>query len=93
MKPTQSQIALRIYFLERALEGMEQAADDAECDLLANPTDASQGRQLGAFYVLADETWRHIQMLRARLDGAASLIYFDSRLADPDARAARQALI
>lgn len=92
MNPTESQIALRIYFLERALEGVEQAADDAESDLLANPTDASQGRQLGAIYALADETWRDIQALRARLDGASSLIYFDSRLVDPDARAARQAL-
>lgn len=93
MKRSESLIAVRVYFLERALERMEQAADDAESELRANPTDAAQGWRVKAHYALADETWEDIQALRARLNGSPSVIYFDRRLADPRARAARQALV
>jgi hypothetical protein len=89
----ESLIAVRLYFLERALERMEEAAEDAESELRADPTSAARGRQVGSFYALASETWARIQALRARLNGGPSLIYFDRRLVQPDARAARQALV
>jgi len=88
-----SLIAVQIYFLEAALERLEQGADDAESELMADPTNAGQGRQVSAFYALAGKTWAHIQDLRARLSGSPSIIYFDNRLADPRAQAARQALL
>jgi hypothetical protein len=93
MKRSESLIAVRVYFLERALERMELAADDAESELRANPTDAATGRRVKALYALADETWTGIQALRARLSGSPSVIYYDRRLANPRARAARQALV
>jgi hypothetical protein len=93
MKHSESLIAVRVYFLERALERMEMAADDAESELRANPTNAAQGQRVKALYALADETWAGIQALRARLSGCPSVIYYDRRLADPRARAARQALV
>lgn len=93
MNRSETLIAVRICFLEAALERLEEGADDAESTLLADPTNAGQGRQVSALYALAGETWSHIQDLRARLSGSPSLIYFDSRLADPEAQAARQALL
>jgi hypothetical protein len=93
MNSSESLIAVRLYFLERALERMEAAADDAESELRADPTNAAWGRQVEALYALASETWTGIQALRARLGGGPSLIYFDRRLAQPEARAARRALI
>jgi hypothetical protein len=93
MNSSESLIAVRLYFLERALERMEAAADDAESELRADPTNAARGRQVEALYALASETWTGIQALRARLGGGPSLIYFDRRLAQPEAWAARQALI
>ena len=89
----ESLIAARVYFLERALERMEQAADDAESELRANPTNAIWGRQVKALYALAGETWAGIQSLRAQLNGGPSSIHFDRRLADPRAQVARQALL
>ena len=93
MKRSESLIAVRVYFRARALERMEQAADDAESELRADPTNAAQGRRVKALYALADETWTGIQTLRAELSGSPSVIYFDRRLADQRARAARQALV
>ena len=54
--------------------------------LRADPTNAAWGRQVEALYALASETWTGIQGLRARLWGGPSLIYFDRRLAQPEAR-------
>jgi hypothetical protein len=93
MKRKDSVIAARIYFLERALDRMEQAADNAETELRADPTNSQHVDQVRAFYALADETWGRIQALRAGLSGASSGIYFDRRLAELRARAARQALL
>ncbi len=93
MNRSESLIAVQIHFLETALERLEQGADDAESELMADPTNAGQGRQVSALYALAGETWSHIQDLRARLSGSPSIIYFDRRLADPRAQAERQALV
>lgn len=93
MKHNESLIAARIYFLERELERMSCAADNVEEELRARPTDAATVRRLGALYTLTDETWGHIQALRIRLSGGPSVIYFDRSLAEPGARAWRQALV
>jgi hypothetical protein len=93
MNRSESLIAARIYFLERELERMSCAADTTEDELRAKPTDAATVRKLEALYVLADETWDHIQALRARLSGGRSVIYFNHHLAGPDTRAWRQALV
>ena len=93
MNRKESLIAARIYFLERALDRVEQAADDAESELRADPTNSQHVHQVRAFYALAGETWSRIQALRAGLGNASSEIYFDRRLAEPRARAARQALL
>ena len=68
-------------------------ADNAEDELRAKPMDAATVRRLEALYTLADETWERIQALRARLSGGPSVIYFNRRLAEPAAKAWRQALV
>jgi hypothetical protein len=93
MNRNESLIAARIYFLERELERMSSVADDAEEELRAKPTDVATVRRLEALYALADETWERIQGLRARLSGGPSVIYFNPRLAGPDAKAWRRALV
>jgi hypothetical protein len=93
MKRSESLIAARIYFLERELERMSSAADNTEDELRAKPMDTVLVRRLEALYTLADETWEHIQALRVRLSGGPSVIYFNHRLAGPDAKAWRQALV
>jgi hypothetical protein len=92
MTRNEALIAVRIRFLELALEGMEEAADDAETALLAHPTSATRGWRVDALYALAGETWACIQALRGRLGGGGTPIYFDGRLADPREQAARRAL-
>lgn len=93
MKRNESLIAARIYFLERELERMSCIADSTEDDLRAKPMDAATVRKLEALYTLANETWEHIQALRARLSGGRSVIYVNRRLAEPGAKAWRQALV
>ena len=93
MNRSESLIAARIYFLERELERMSCAADNAEDELRARPTDATAVRRLEALYSLAEETWERIQGLRARLGGGPSVIYFNRRHAEPAAKAWRQALV
>ena len=93
MNRSESLIAARIYFLEQELERMSSAADSAEDELRARPTDAATVRKLEALYALADETWERIQALHVQLSGGPSVIYFNHRLADPDARAWRRTLV
>ena len=93
MNRNESLLAARIYFLERELERMSCAADNAEDDLRARPMDATAVRRLEALYTLADDTWERIQTLRARLSGGPSVIYFNRHHAEPAARAWRQALV
>jgi hypothetical protein len=93
MNRSESLIAARIYFLERELERMSTVADDAEDELRAKPMDVATVRRLEALYALADETWERIQALRVRLSGGPSVIYFNPRLAGPDAKAWRRALV
>jgi hypothetical protein len=93
MNRSESLIAARIYFLERELERMGCAADNTEDELRAKPMDAATVRRLEALYALADETWERIQALRVRLSGGPSVIYFNRRLAEPGAKAWRQALV
>jgi hypothetical protein len=91
MNRSESLIAARIYFLERELERMSCVADSAEDELRAKPMDAATVRKLEALYT--DETWEHIQALRARLNGGPSVIYVNHRSAEPEAKAWRQALV
>jgi hypothetical protein len=93
MNRSESRIAARIYFLERELERLSCAADNAEDELRARPTDTATVRRLEALYTLADETWERIQALRALLSGGPSVIYFNRRHAEPAAKAWRQALV
>ena len=93
MKRNESLIAARIYFLERELERMSCAADNAEDELRTKPMDTATVRKLEALYVLADETWERIQALRARLSGGPSVIYVNRRRSEPEAKAWRQALV
>ncbi len=93
MKRSESVIAARIYFLERELERMSTVADDAEDELRAKPMDVATVRRLESLYALADETGERIQALRVRLSGGPSVIYFNRRLAGPDAKAWRRALV
>ena len=93
MNRKESLLAARIYFLERELERMSCAADNAEDDLRARPMDTAAVRRLEALYTLADETWERIQGLRARLSGGPSIIYFNRRQAGPAATAWRQAQV
>ena len=85
-------IARRLAFLERELDRMGGAADDAEQDLLLNPTDSTARRRLEAIYALAGKTWTEIQDLRARQPGRYAISHYD-RHADASAgRAWREAL-
>jgi hypothetical protein len=93
MNRSESLIAARIYFLERELERMSCVADSTEEELRSKPMDAATVRKLEALYTLADETWEHIQALRARLSGGPSVIYFNRRWGEPDAKTWRQALV
>lgn len=93
MNRNESLIAARIYFLERELERMSSAADNAEDELRAKPMDTATVRRLEALYTLADETWERIKALRVRLSGGPSVIYVNRRGAEPDAQAWRRALV
>lgn len=93
MNRNESLIAARIYFLERELERMSSAADNAEDELRAKPMDTATVRRLEALYTLADETWERIKALRVRLSGGPSVIYVNRRVAEPDAQAWRRALV
>jgi hypothetical protein len=85
-------IARRLAFLERELDRMGSAADDAEHELRLNPTDAAAPRRLQAIYALAGETWNKICELR-RHDGHRRTVILYDRHADASAeRAYRQAL-
>ena len=87
-----SVIARRLAFLERELDRMGDAADDAEHELRLNPTDAAARRRLEAIYALAGRTWAQILELRARQADRHAVIRYD-RDADASAgRAYRQAL-
>ncbi|MFZ5782672.1 MAG: hypothetical protein ACOY4R_20925 [Pseudomonadota bacterium] len=85
----QVSIARRIAFLERELERMGSAAEDAEQGLRDNPTDLRAGGRLKAIYALAGDTWADIKALRARQSGGCRMIHYDHTL---DA-AWRQALV
>ena len=88
-----SVIARRLAFLERELDRMGDAADDAEHELRANPTDLLARRRLEAIYALAGKTWADIQELRACQPGRHGAIHYDRHAADTSAsRAYRQAL-
>jgi hypothetical protein len=92
MNESGSVIARRLAFLERELDRMGGAADDAEHELRLNPTDLEARRRLEAIYALAAKTWAEIQELRARQPGRYAVIHYD-RHADASAgRAYRQAL-
>lgn len=92
MSESESVIARRLAFLERELDRMGGAADDAEDELRLNPTDPQARRRLEAIYALAGKTWAEIQALRAREPGRHAVIRYD-RHADASAdRAWRQAL-
>lgn len=93
MNEIESVIARRLAFLERELDRMGGAADDAEHELRLNPTDPNARRRLEAIYALAGKTWAQIQELRARQPGSHAVIRYD-RHADALAdRAYRQALL
>ena len=93
MNRSESLIAARIYFLERELEHVSCVADHTEDELRAKPMDTATVRKLAALYSLADETWGHIQALRARLSGGPSVIHVNRRLAEPGAKAWRRVLV
>lgn len=92
MDENESVIVRRLAFLERELDCMGNAADDAEHDLRLNPTDPLARRRLEAIYALAARTWTDIQDLRARQPGRGSLIHYDRHADASGARAYRQAL-
>lgn len=84
--------ARRLAFLERELDRMGCAADDAEEELRLKPTDPAARRRLEALYTLAGETWRQIQGLRACRASRQTVIRVE-RTADAAApRSYRQAL-
>lgn len=92
MTETEGTITQRLAFLERELDRLGRSADDAEHDLLVNPTDQDSRRRLEALYVLAGETWEQIQALRAVRSRRHGTILYD-RDADPVAdQAWRRAL-
>ena len=93
MNEIESVIARRLAFLERELDRMGGAADDAEHDLRLNPTDGVARRRLEAIYALAGKTWAEIQDLRVRQSGGHAAIYFDHDADRPADRAYRQALL
>jgi hypothetical protein len=85
-------IARRLTFLERELDRMGGAADDAEQDLRLSPTDTAARRRLEAIYALAAKTWAEIQELRACRPDRYSVINYDRNADASVARAYRQAL-
>jgi hypothetical protein len=85
-------IARRLAFLERELDRMGGAADDAEHELRLNPTDPQARRRLEAIYSLAGKTWAEIQELRARRPGRYAVIHYDRHADATAGRAWRQAL-
>ena len=85
-------IARRLAFLERELDRMGGAADDAEHDLRLNPTDPSARRRLEAIYVVAGKTWAEILELRARRPERYAVIHYDRDVDASAGRAYRQAL-
>ena len=92
MNDDDSVIARRLAFLERELDRMGDAADDAEHELRLNPTEAAARRRLEAIYALAGKTWSQILELRACQPDRYAAIRYD-RDADASAgRAWRQAL-
>ncbi len=93
MNEIESVIARRLAFLERELDHMGDAADDAEHELRLNPTDLLARRRLEAIYALAGKTWADIQELRTRQAGRHGAIHYDRHAVDASAsRAYRQAL-
>jgi hypothetical protein len=84
--------ARRLAFLERELDRMSGAADDAEHELRLNPTDASARRQLEAIYALAGDTWALILELRAHQADRHAVIRYDRDADASVGRAYRQAL-
>ena len=87
-----SVIARRLAFLERELDRMGDAADDAEHELRLNPTDAAARRQLQAIYALAGKTWSQILELRGRQPDRYVAIRYDRDVDASADRAWRQAL-
>lgn len=87
-----SVIARRLAFLERELDRMGGAADDAEQDLRLSPTDSEARRRLEAIYALANKTWAEIQELRARQPGRYAVIRYDRHAEASAGRAWREAL-
>ena len=92
MNDDDSVTARRLAFLERELDRMSGAADDAEHELRLNPTDAEARRRLEAIYALAGSTWDQIQELRARQADRHAVIRYDRDADTPVGRAYRQAL-
>jgi hypothetical protein len=85
-------IARRLAFLERELDCMGGAADDAEHELRLSPTDPQACQRLEAIYALAGKTWAQIQELRARRPGRYAVIHYDRHADAAAGRAWRQAL-
>jgi hypothetical protein len=92
MNDSESVIGRRLAFLERELDRMNGAADDAEYELRLNPTDSLACRRLEAIYALAGKTWAEVQDLRARQPGRDALIRYDRYADASGTRAYRQAL-
>ncbi|MBI2735113.1 MAG: hypothetical protein HYX38_00940 [Rhodospirillales bacterium] len=92
MNESESVIARRLAFLERELDRMGDAADDAEHELRLNPTDLQARRRLEAIYALAGKTWAEIKELRAGQPGRHAVIHYDRHADSSISRAYRQAL-
>lgn len=84
--------ARRLAFLERELDRMGGAADDAEHELRLNPTDPRARRRVEAIYAVAGKTWAEIQALRARRPSRYAVIHYDRDIDASAGRAYRQAL-
>ena len=93
MNEIESVVARRLAFLERELDRMGGAVDDAEHELRLNPTDPIARRRLEAIYALAGKTWAQIQELRARQSGRHAVILYDLHADTSADRAYRQALL
>ena len=92
MNESESVIVRRLAFLERELNRMGSAAEDAEHELRLNPTDPLARRRLEAIYALAGKTWGEIQQLRECEPGRRSLIRYDRHADASGTRAYRRAL-
>jgi len=92
MNEIESVVARRLAFLERELDRMSDAADDAEHELRLNPTDLAARRRLEAIYALAGSTWAQIQELRAGQPRRDAVIHYDRNADASASRAYRQAL-